>query len=80
MRPRCERLVLGAENQFGVLEKLIEKSHIPRTAKEPLEKYAAGVAKQPQVMVYLKKPNKALSEKIQGLTRARELELERDRE
>lgn len=73
MRPRHERLALEAEKQMKVLEKAVEQSRIPRTAKEQLEKYAAGVAKQPEVMAYLKQHNKELSDKIQGLAKTHEL-------
>lgn len=77
LRPRHERIALEAEKQLQVLEKAIEQSRMPRTAREQLEKYAANVAKQPDVMTYLKQNNKALSDKIQGLAKSREISRDR---
>lgn len=73
VRPRHERLALEAEKQMKVLEKAVEQSRMPRTAKEQLEHYAASVAKQPDVMAYLKQHNQALSDKIQNHAKSHEL-------
>lgn len=79
LRPRHERLALEAEKKIQLLEKAVEKSHMPRSSKEQLEKYAASVAKQPEVMAYLKQHNKELSERVQGLAKSHERNLDRGR-
>jgi Ti-type conjugative transfer relaxase TraA len=79
LSPYAEKQALETEKQIQLLEKAVEKSRMPRTAKEELERYAAKVAKQPDVMAYLKQHHKDLSDKIQGLAKSREISLERDR-
>jgi hypothetical protein len=79
LRPRHERLALEAEHKIQVLEKAIEHSRMPRSAKEELQKYASNVSKQPEVMNYLKQHNPELTQKIQGLAKTRELERDRGR-
>jgi len=51
---------------------------MPRTAREQLEKYAASVAKQPDVMAYLKQHNPEITKKIEGLAKSHTLSRERD--
>lgn len=79
IQPRHERLALEAEKQINLLEKATQQSAMPRTAREQLEKYAFGIAKQTDVMGYLKQRNPDLSEKIQRLAKTREKQLELDR-
>lgn len=78
VRPRHERLALEAEKHLHLLEKSIEQSRIPRTDREQLEKYAARVAKQPEVMAYLKQHNPDLTKKIEGLAKSHTLNRDRD--
>jgi Ti-type conjugative transfer relaxase TraA len=77
LRPRHERLALEAEKQIQRLEKAIEQSRMPRSAREQLGKYAAGVAKQPEVMAYLKQHNSKLTQKIENLSKSHALERDR---
>lgn len=79
IQPRHERLAIEAEKQINSLEKAVVQSRMPRTAREQLEKYAAGVAKQPEVMAYLKQHNPELTEKVRGLAKAHEKSRELDR-
>lgn len=79
VRPRHEKLALEAEKMMGLFNKAQEQSHMPRTAREQMEKYAAGVAKQPEVMAYLKQHKQELSEKIQSLAKSHAKSLELDR-
>jgi Ti-type conjugative transfer relaxase TraA len=84
MRPKPkskhEQLALEAEKQINLLEKTIKESYIPYTAQDRLEKYVAQVAKQPEVMAYLKEHNKVLTEKIQTLSKSYEQNLDLDME
>jgi hypothetical protein len=77
LRPRHERLALEAEKQIQQLEKAIQQSRMPRSAREQLGKYAAGVAKQPEVMAYLKQHNPKLTQKIENLSKSHALERDR---
>lgn len=76
LMPRHERQALEIQKQMGLLEKAIEKSTMPRTAREQLLKYAANVSKS-DVMAYLKQHNKELAQKVEGLSKSHGLELER---
>ena len=80
LRPRHERLALEAQKQFQALEKTLEQSPIKRAAREELEKQAASIAKQKDVMGYLKQHNPHLSQKIEKLAKTyhRQQSMERD--
>ena len=79
IRPRHERLALEAEKQLNLLEKASVESRMPRSSREQLEKYAANVAKQPEVMAYLKQHNPELTEKVRGLAKEHERSRSLDR-
>lgn len=76
--PRHERLALDAEKQIELLERACAESKTPRTAREQLEKYTVSVAKQPEVMEYLKKHRPELSQKIQTMAKSYERSRERN--
>jgi Ti-type conjugative transfer relaxase TraA len=77
VRPRHERIALEAEKHIHLLEKSVAQSRMPRTAREQLEKYAAGIAKQPTVMAYLKQHNPEMTQKIEGLAKSHTLNRDR---
>lgn len=79
LRPHHEKMALVAEKQIAQFEKAMEQSRMPRTAKAELEKYAASVAKQPEVMMYLKQHNTELTKKIETLAKSYQLSRELDR-
>jgi len=71
VRPRHERLALEAEQLLHLLEKASVES-LSRSSREQLEKYAATVAKQPEVMAYFKQHNTTLLDKVQELANVHE--------
>lgn len=72
VRPRHERLALEAEKQITLLEKASQESRQPRSSREELGRYAAKVAKQPEVMAYLKQRNPELTDRVQQLAKTYE--------
>jgi predicted ABC-type ATPase len=79
IRPLHERQALAVEKQLETLEKEVSKSPVRNIAQRKLEKYAADIARQPDVMAYLKQHKQELSEKIQSLAESRVKNLKRDR-
>lgn len=76
--PWYERLAKEAAHQFNVLEKAVKTSRMPNLVRDQLNQYAVKIAKQPEIMDYLKNHNVELSKKIEGIA-IREKERERDR-
>jgi Ti-type conjugative transfer relaxase TraA len=65
-----ERLAVEAEIRLQQLEKALTTSRFPSMAQQKLAKFASKVAKQPEIMNYLKNKNKSLSERIERLAHA----------
>lgn len=88
IRPRSERVALEVEKQINLLANKALPTRLQNLENleqlEKLEEYAAGIAKQPDVMSYLKRHNQVLSSKIQTLSQSRtkrqeqELDLDMD--
>ena len=72
VRPRHERLALEAEKQLTLLEKASIDSPLVRSNREQLEKYAASIAKQSEVMAYFKQHNTEFAGKVQELAKGHE--------
>lgn len=80
IKPAHERKAQEVEQHIQALEKDLDKRYAGRVAKEKLEKYAAGLLKQPEMMAYLKQHHRELSNKIQGLAKSYDRSLSLDRE
>ena len=80
-RPRQERLALEAVQKFGLLEKELTDSLTPRSAQAQLERYAEKIAKESEIMSYLREHHRDISEKIGDWAQrslAKTLEKQRD--
>lgn len=83
LRPGFEKRALAVEKEISLLERAIEKSNMPRTHQQQLEKYAAKISKDREVMHYLNERKPELAKKISGIAkehdRSRAWSFERDR-
>lgn len=73
-----DKRALDAEKHLQTLEKSLETSRMPKTAKQELEKYAAKIAKDTEIMKRLEN-NKTLTERIKKHAKEHEKSRERER-
>lgn len=71
---------LEVEKQIEQLEYACEHSRTPKSSRDQLERYASGIAKNPEVMGYLEARNPKLVEKIENFAKSHEKVRELDRE